>query len=469
MRRGQRDHHQPLRIGAQRHRHLDLVLRRVGGARVVAFRHAVAGLREAHRHRRVVVVRDGHHGLRRRRGAHPRGQSPEGQTHPLTVVVDRVLLRAELERLRRVPAHERHLRWHTGVIRARRAVHVGQGDRHLHPPLGIRAQLHRHGGCAALRRAEARLPKAHRHRRMVVIRDRHRGRCRRTDAHARRQGAAEAQLHRLSVVVHGIGRGTERERLRCVAVGERDVSRHPRVVVRARPALVRRRQRDHHLPLRIRAQRHGHFDLVLRRVGGARVVAFGHAVARLPEAHRDRRIVVVRNRHRGRRRGAGAHARRQVAEAKLDAFAIVVHRVLNCRKVEFLLGVARAEGDGGQPSHVVGAGRASLLGRRQRNLHRPLRVGAQLHLHGDVAPLRRRISRLSEAHVHRRHVVVGDRHRRRQMGPRAHPGREVPQRQLHRLPVVIHVIGSGAERNRLRRLAAGKREAGRHAGIVFGP
>ena len=78
---------------------------------VIALRHRVCGRPKAHRHRRYVVVRDGHHRLmrRRRRRSPAVGRCPKTSSTHLPIVVHAVARRRhEDERLRRLAAVERH-------------------------------------------------------------------------------------------------------------------------------------------------------------------------------------------------------------------------------------------------------------------------------------------------------------------------------------------------------------------------
>ena len=93
--------------------------------------------------------------------------------------------------------------------------------------------------------------------------------------HTRRQ-RAEADGDRLAVVVVGIGRRREAERLHRRVGTEGDRRRHPRMVVRRRTAAVRRGQRDRHRASQRRAQPHRHRD---------RRTALGGHVGGLRERH----------------------------------------------------------------------------------------------------------------------------------------------------------------------------------------
>ena len=451
------------------------MLRHVRGDRVVALRDAVARLPKAHGHRRIVVVRDRHHDLRRRRGRDPGGQGPERQPHPLPVVVDRVLLSPEVERLRRVPAHERQPRRHSRIVGARCTVHVGHGDRDFHRPLRIGAQQYRHRDVVAFRHCVGRIPKAHGDGGIVVVRDGHRGRRVRPRAHPVRQ-AGQRQLHRLAVVVGVVRLRGEGEGLLRVAAQEGHPGRHAGVVRARRSTLVHLEQRDLAVPLRIRAESHGHCHLVLRHAQGQRIVALGHRVRCRAEAHRHRRVVVICDRNRRRRRGAGAHARGQVAEGQLHGLPVVIEGVGLRRERERLCRVPTRERHAGGHAFIVPVAGPALVRPRNRYFNRPLRVRAQRHRDRDlvlrhvrgrgVVTLRHGVAGLPEAHRHSRVVVVRDRHRRRGGCPGSHGVGQVAEAQPHRFAVVIQRVGGRREGEGLIRVAALEGHAGGHAGVV---
>ena len=397
----------------------------------------------------------------------PGGQHrAEAHLDALAVIVDGVLGRIERERQLGVAAVEGDGGGHVGVVGAGGAALLRGGERNLHSPLRVRAQRDRDIDAFALGHRVARGSESHRNLRIVVVGNRHRGRVGSADAYGRRQRGANGELHAFPVVVHGIVGGAEPERLLRLAAGERHVGRDTRVVRARRPTLVRHRQRNYHRPLRVRAEGDADNRLVFGHVHGIRIIAFGHGVAVGRKTDGDGRHVIVGDRHRGRRGTAGTHARGQVPERQPHRLAVVVHRVVKRREREGLRGVAAHERHAGRHPRVVAAARPALVGRRQRDLHRPLRVRAQPHRHRDVVALRHRIGRLSEAHRHRRIVVVGDRHRRRRVRPRGHRVGQPPEAQPHRLAVVVQRVVGRTEREGLFRVAALEGQGGRHAGVV---
>ena len=107
VRRLDGDDYRPLGVGAQRDRHLDGVLRHIGGPRVVALGHGVGRIPELHRDRGHVVVGDGHCRLGRCPGGDSWGQGrTEAQPDALSVVVLGVRLGGEGEGLRGVATVE---------------------------------------------------------------------------------------------------------------------------------------------------------------------------------------------------------------------------------------------------------------------------------------------------------------------------------------------------------------------------
>ena len=100
---------------------------------------------------------------------------------------------------------------------------------------------------------------------------------------------------------------------------------------------------------------------------------------------RNRDPIVVGNRYRGRRRGAGAYARGQAAaKAELDALPVVIIGVINRHERERLPSVAADERHIGRDAGVVGIRGPVLIRPRQRDHHFPLRIGAQFHRHHDL-------------------------------------------------------------------------------------
>ena len=106
---------------------------------------------------------------------------------------------------------ERHAGRHARVVRVRCSVLVGPAQRHHHLALRRLVQFHRDGGRASLRRRVRRRAEAHLHVGHVRVRDIDRGLVHAPRRHPVRQRVAEAQLHRLPVVVVVIVRRRERE------------------------------------------------------------------------------------------------------------------------------------------------------------------------------------------------------------------------------------------------------------------
>ena len=210
---------------------------------------------EPHGYPGVVVVPDCHRGLVRGSLRHPRGQRPEGQLHALIVVVHRILCGAEGERPRGLSRMEGDAGRNAGVVvRWAHAALLGLGERDGYRALRVRAQRDFDRGRAALGGRVGCGTERHRHLRVVVVSDIHRGFVPGAFRHPRGQ-RTELQPHALVVVIEGVLCGCEREGPGGLPCVERHARRDARVVGGGCPALVGADDdRDGHCPLGVRAQ-----------------------------------------------------------------------------------------------------------------------------------------------------------------------------------------------------------------------
>ena len=158
---------------------------------------------------------------------------------------------------------------------------------------GRLAEHEHHVDAVALVHVVGRLLEADAHDRVIIIRDRDR-RCAGRD---RRDGVgqpAEAQPHRLPVVVEIVLLRGDREGHRRVGADDGHAGGHAGVVGAGRAILVGSLDRNRHRALRVPVQGHGHVDRA----------ALGDRVVRRAELDRDRHLLVVIDGHRDRVDGA---------------------------------------------------------------------------------------------------------------------------------------------------------------------
>ena len=194
-----------------------------------ALRDGVRRRTEGDRDRRVVVVGDADGGRRGRAGRHAAGRCPEAERDGLAVVVDRVLVGAEGDRLRRLAAVEGDVGRYAREVGVLGPVPGRGGDRDHDRPFGVLVELHLDGDAGALRDGVRRRTEGDRDRRVVVVGDADGGRRGRAGRHAA-GGRPEAERDGLAVVVDRVVVGAEGDRLRRLAAVEGDVGRYAREV-----------------------------------------------------------------------------------------------------------------------------------------------------------------------------------------------------------------------------------------------
>ena len=139
----------------------------------------------------------------------------------------------------------------------------------------------------------------------------------------------------------------------------------------------------------------------LHLVGGGPALGHRHR----GRVHRHPGDVVVGDGHRRLVGAALGHLRRQRAEAQLDGLAAVDGAVVGGGDLERHARIPAVECDVGGDAHVVAVGCAPLVGPRDRDHHRPLRVRTQRHRDRHRPALHHGVGRRPEAHLHRGLVV----------------------------------------------------------------
>ena len=159
---------------------------------------------------------------------------------------------------------------------------------------------------------------------------------------------------------------------------------------------------------------------------------------------------------------------RQGPKFEQNLLSVVVDGVVYGGEREGLRCIAGFERDAGGDGGVVRAGCAVLVRRRQRDHHRALRVGGEVHGHRLVGALGDVVDGPAEVDLHLRVVVVDD----GDQGLRGRAGAQVlgqrAEEHLQALVVVVHAVVHGGDHERLGRLAGGDGHFGGDGVVVVG-